>query len=86
MIEKMLIGMLNRKSNLQIKSLCSDNKDMIIGQLISMQLTNEPLHEKMNNLVRHKRVCTVSEEGQKLEILDLASRGTVLSLKGKQRH
>ena len=30
--------------------------------------------------VRHKLVCTVSEKGQELEILDLGRRGIGLSL------
>ena len=34
----------------------------------------EPVHEKTNNLesdqVRHKPACTVTEDGQRLEILD----------------
>ena len=44
---------------------------------------NEPQHEKTNNVdsdqVWHKPGCTATGDGQKLEILDLASRGIVLS-------
>ena len=44
----------------------------------------EPVHGKTNNLgsdqVRHKLGCTVTEDGQRLEILDLESRGAVLSM------
>ena len=44
----------------------------------------EPVHEKTNNLgsdqVRHKPGCTVTEEVWRLEILDLESRGIVLSV------
>ena len=43
----------------------------------------EPVHEKTNNMgsdqVRHKPACTVTEDGLNLEILDLESRGIVLS-------
>ena len=35
--------------------------------------------------VRHKPVCTVIEEGQKLETLDISRRGIVLSVWQKQR-
>ena len=44
----------------------------------------EPVCEKTNNLgsdqVQHKPVCTVTEDGWRLEILDLESRGIVLSV------
>ena len=43
-----------------------------------------PRHEKTNVLVfdqvPHKPGCTATEDGQKLEILDLESRGIVLSV------
>ena len=46
-------------------------------------VTNEPRHEKTNILVfdqvQHKLGCTVTEDGYRLEILDLESRGIVLS-------
>ena len=49
--------------------------------------TNKP--EKTNNLgsdqVRHKPRCTSTEDGSRLEILDLESRGIVLSVQRKQR-
>ena len=49
-----------------------------------IHFTNEPRHEKSNNLgsdqVRHKPGCTVTEDGQRLEISDLESRGIVLSV------
>ena len=45
------------------------------------EIKNEPVHEKTNNLgsdqVSHKPVI---EDGTSLEILDLESRGIVLSL------
>ena len=45
---------------------------------------NEPRHEKTNVLVfdqvRHKPGCTVTEDGWRFEILDLGSRGIVLSV------
>ena len=48
-------------------------------------MTFEPVFEKTNNLdsdqVRHKPTCSVIEDGLKLEILDLDSKGIVLSLK-----
>ena len=44
----------------------------------------EPVPEKTNNLgsdqVQHKSACTVTEDGQKLEILNLRRRGIVLSM------
>ena len=47
-------------------------------------LLDEPVHEKTNNLgsdqVRHKPGCTVTEDGWRLEILDLESRGIILSM------
>ena len=46
--------------------------------------TNELRHEKTNvlvsDLVRHKPGCTASEDGQRLDISDLESRGIVLSM------
>ena len=49
----------------------------------------EPVRDKTNNLgfdkVRHKPDCTVTEDGQRLEILDLESRGIILSVRRKQR-
>ena len=51
--------------------------------------SDEPVHEKTNNLgsdqVRHKPGCTVTEDGYRLEILDLESRENVLSVQRKQR-
>ena len=45
---------------------------------------DEPRHETTNNVVseqvRHTPACTVTEDGYKLEILDLESRGIVLSV------
>ena len=47
------------------------------------------MHEKTNNLgsdqVQHKPGCTVTEDGQRLEILDLESRGIVLSRVAKTK-
>ena len=44
----------------------------------------EPRHEKTNilvsDVVRHKPGCTATEDGYRLEILDLESRGIVLSM------
>ena len=46
--------------------------------------TFEPCHEKTNvlvsDLVRHKPGCTATEDGWRLEISDLESRGIVLSM------
>ena len=54
-----------------------------------MTFLGEPVCEKTNNLgsdlVRHKAGCTVTEIGQRLVILDLESRGIVLSMWRKQR-
>ena len=52
-------------------------------------VTNEPVCEKTNNLgsdqVRHKPGCTNTEDGLRLEILDLGSREIVLSERRNQR-
>ena len=44
----------------------------------------EPVREKTNNLgsdqARYKPGCTVAEDGKRLEMLDLESRGIVLSV------
>ena len=44
----------------------------------------EPRHEKTNvlvsDLVRHNLGCTATEDGYRLEITDLESRGIVLSM------
>ena len=49
----------------------------------------EPVREKTNNSgsdqVRYKPGCTVTEDGKRLEILNLESRGIVLSVWRKQR-
>ena len=49
-----------------------------------IQSKYEPRHEKTNvmvsDLVRHKPGCTATEDGQRLEISDLESRGVVLSI------
>ena len=52
---------------------------------MAVSLKIEPSHEKKNNngvseQVRHKSGCTVTEDGWKLEILDLERRGIVLSM------
>ena len=48
----------------------------------------EPPRGKTNNVVseqvRHKQASTVTEDGEMLEILDLESRGIVLSMLRKQ--
>ena len=47
-------------------------------------LTYEPRCEKtglgVSDEVRHKPGCTVTEDGERLEISDLGSRGIVLSV------
>ena len=49
----------------------------------------EPRHEKTNvlvsDLVQHKPGCTATEDGSRLEISDLESRGILLPMKRKQR-
>ena len=44
----------------------------------------EPRHEKINvlvsEMVRHKPGCTATEDGYRLEYLDLETRGIVLSM------
>ena len=55
-----------------------------INCLLLLSRRNEPRHEKTNilvsDLVRHKPGCTATEDGWRLEILGLKSRGTVLSM------
>ena len=50
-------------------------------------MLDEPVREKTNKLgsdqVRHKPGCTVTEEGYRLEIFDLESRGIVLCSENK---
>ena len=57
---------------------------MIMVKVFSLYTLFEPVHEKTNNLgsdqVRLKPGCTVTEDGLKFEILDLESRGIVLSV------
>ena len=52
-------------------------------------IRNELARGKTNNVVseqvRHKPACTVKEDGERLEILDLERRGIVLSMLPKQR-
>ena len=52
--------------------------------VLSSSEQNEPLHGKtyvlVSNMLRHKPGCTVTEDGQRLEILDLERRGIVLSM------
>ena len=51
---------------------------------VMVKVVIEPHHEKTNvlvsNLVRHKPGCTATEDGQRLEISDLKSRGIILSM------
>ena len=57
---------------------------LALNHLTKEFVSNEPMHEKTNNLasdqVRHKPGCTVTVDGSRLEILDLESRGIVLSV------
>ena len=50
----------------------------------------EPSHEKTLlwgfDTVLHKPDCSVTEDGLKLDSLDLERRGIVLSMEQKQRH
>ena len=50
----------------------------------NVEMINELRHEKTNimvsDLVRHKPGCTATEDGERLEILDLESRGILLSM------
>ena len=54
------------------------------GILVLPPWIYEPRHEKTNvlvcDLVRHKPGCTATEDGYRLEISDLESRGIVLSM------
>ena len=62
------------KSNLEEDFLC----------IVHDEETFEPCHEKTNTLVshmvRHKPGCTATEDGYRLEILNLESRGIALSM------
>ena len=53
-----------------------------VGHIKSLII--EPVYEKTNNLgsdlVQHKPGCTVTEDGKRLETLDLESNGIVLSV------
>ena len=62
---------------------------LVVLTTVSLTLGTEPVtyesvREKTNNLgsdqARHKLGCTVTEDGYRLEILDLESRGIVLSV------
>ena len=44
------------------------------------ELRREKTHVLVSDLVRHKTGCTATGDGYRLEILDLESRGIVLSL------
>ena len=59
--------------------------NMLMSTIMNYCITcYEPVPAKTNNLgsdhVRHKPTCTVTGDGKRLEILDLESRGTVLSV------
>ena len=55
-----------------------------LSNTVKLAILNEPAREKTNNLgsdqVQHKPTCTVTEDGERLEILDLENRGIVLSV------
>ena len=70
-------------SRAEIRSLL--RKFLIIAYLFtSLYYTYEPRYEKTNvlvsDLVRHKPGCKATEDGWRLEISDLESRGIVLSV------
>ena len=50
------------------------------GNLWLLCVTIEKTHSVVSEQVLHKPSGTVSEDGLKLEIMDLESRGTVLSV------
>ena len=56
---------------------------LLLTQSSRLWIIYEPRCEKTNALVSdqvpHKPGCTATEDGQRLEILDLESRGIVLS-------
>ena len=67
-----------------------EDPDFLFSWLIRLwKRSFELVFEKTNNLdsdqVRHKPGCTVTEDGQKLEILDISRRKIVLSKFRKQR-
>ena len=57
---------------------------MVALDLILFKLADEPRHEKTNillsDLVQQKPGCTATEDGWRLEISDLESRGIILSM------
>ena len=63
---------------------CKNLEDMHHGDPGTNTTKFEPVHEKTNELgsdqVQHKPGCTVTEDGKRLEILDLKRRGSVLSV------
>ena len=85
-----MLSMRIRVYFLEITSLVSIMLQVLI--LLSMSASGgklfiflyEPVREKTNDLgsdqVRHKLPCTVTEDDLRLEILDLESRGIVLSV------
>ena len=66
------------------------NRDMNYSYPTTMyEKEIEPRHEKTNvlvsDLVLHNSSCTAREDGWRLEISDLESRGIVLSMQRKQK-
>ena len=63
---------------------CLESKKVIYFFPLIIQTIYEPRHEKTNvlvsDLVRHKPGCTASEDGKRLEISNLESRGIVYIL------
>ena len=63
--------------------LARPSSDCSSDQGLQKASVNEPHHEKTNvqvsDQVQHKPGCTATEDGYRLEIWDLESRGIVLS-------
>ena len=55
-----------------------------LSNTVKLAILNEPVREKTNNLgsdqVQHRPAFTFTEDGERLEILDLENRGIVLSV------
>ena len=61
-------------------------KPWLLNFTSEIELCREKTNILVSDQVRHKPGCTATEDGQRLEISDLESRGIVLSMQRKQRH
>ena len=70
--------------SIQLLSLVFNDDSSLCIEKEHLNPEYEPCHEKTNilvsDLVRHRPGCTATEDGQRLEISDLESRGIVLPM------